>query len=248
MYIYLFIAIPILGFIYGCFEPLILGKLGERKVRKILESIKPEGYRIINDLMIKTSKGTSQIDHIAISQYGIFVIETKNYKGWIFGNEKSDNWTQVIYKSKRKFHNPVRQNWGHIQALKEVLNNDNIPYYSIVVFSNRAELKDVKSNSDVIYVHQLKEAIKNLSIVEKLSNLEIEQIEVFLKSLSIENKQQRKDHIKNINQNIKNKNSDANSLICPTCGANLVKRNGQYGEFYGCSNFPKCRYKKNHSF
>ena len=62
-----------------------------------------------------------QIDHVVVSRKGIFVLETKNYTGWIFGNENSQNWTQVIYKRKEKFYNPIWQNFDHIQALKEFL-------------------------------------------------------------------------------------------------------------------------------
>ena len=31
---------------------------------------------------------------------------------------------------------------------------------------------------------------------------------------------------------------------CPDCGSNLVKRNGRYGEFVACSNYPTCKYIK----
>ena len=66
-------------------------------------------------------EATSQIDHLVLSEYGIFVIETKRYKGWIFGSEKAENWTQVIFKEKHQFRNPVKQNWSHVYALKSVL-------------------------------------------------------------------------------------------------------------------------------
>lgn len=56
------------------------------------------------------------IDHVVISKYGVFVIETKNYRGWIIGNEKSEYWTQVIYKRKERLYNPIKQNYGHIKA------------------------------------------------------------------------------------------------------------------------------------
>lgn len=67
-------------------------------------------YIVINNLKLNTKGTISQIDHLVVSNYGIFVIETKNYKGWILGNEDSQNWTQVIYKYKNKFYNPVLQN------------------------------------------------------------------------------------------------------------------------------------------
>ncbi|MBS4955798.1 MAG: NERD domain-containing protein [Clostridium sp.] len=79
-------------------SPNIKGSIGERKVSKALNTLDNNEYKIINNLMIITDRGTTQIDHVVISVYGIFVIETKNYKGLIFGNEYDDNWKQVIDK------------------------------------------------------------------------------------------------------------------------------------------------------
>jgi hypothetical protein len=73
--------------------------------------------------MLQVGNKTTQIDHIVVSNYGIFVIETKNYKGWIMGNEYDEYWRQVIYKRKEKLYNPIKQNYGHILALKGVLKN-----------------------------------------------------------------------------------------------------------------------------
>lgn len=73
--------------------------------------------------MLKVGDKTTQIDHVVIPNYGIFVIETKNYKGWIIGNEFDDYWKQIIYKRKEKLHNPIKQNYGHIMVLKEHLSD-----------------------------------------------------------------------------------------------------------------------------
>lgn len=83
----------------------IKGSIGEAKVNTRLNFIGKE-YIVLKDILIKSSNGyTSQIDELVLSEYGLFVIETKNYKGWIFGNEKAENWTQVIYKEKHTFRN-----------------------------------------------------------------------------------------------------------------------------------------------
>jgi len=29
-------------------------------------------------------------------------------------------------------------------------------------------------------------------------------------------------------------------LYCPRCGCLMVRRKGKYGEFYGCTGYPKC--------
>ena len=97
------------------FEHNIKGNIGERQVNRILSRI--EGYRLLHNIMLETESGTTQIDHVLIGRKGIFVIETKNYDGWIFGDEKSKYWTQTIYKKKSKFFNPIRQNYGHVKAI-----------------------------------------------------------------------------------------------------------------------------------
>jgi hypothetical protein len=71
-------------------HPQVKGMIGERKARKQLSRLPSENYRVLNDVVVKTKTGSSQIDHVVISPYGIFVIETKNYKGWIHGREDSE--------------------------------------------------------------------------------------------------------------------------------------------------------------
>ena len=127
VFVLFFIVVIIIIKIYS---PKIKGSIGEAKVNTRLNFLGKE-YIVLKDILIKSSNGyTSQIDELVLSEYGIFVIETKNYKGWIFGNEKSENWTQVIYKEKNTFRNPIKQNWSHIYALKNVLSEfPNLKYF-----------------------------------------------------------------------------------------------------------------------
>jgi hypothetical protein len=81
-------------------------------------------YRIVDNVIVNTRSGTTQIDHVLVSIYGIFVIETKNIKGWIFGAPNSEKWTQVIYGKKRLFQNPIKQNYRHTKCLSEQLKLD----------------------------------------------------------------------------------------------------------------------------
>lgn len=112
------------------------GQAGEFMMASILNSL-PSCYYIINDLLIKTSRGTTQIDHVVVSPFGIFVIETKNHKGMIFGDCYSKVWTQVLYNHSRyTMYSPVLQNQGHIKALNK---QAGIPYECMqgaVVFTN----------------------------------------------------------------------------------------------------------------
>ena len=134
---------------------------------------------------------------MVLSEYGIFIIETKNYKGWIFGNEKSENWTQVIFKEKHTFRNPIKQNWSHVYALKNVLSEfPNIHYFPIVVFTGDATLKGIESTVPVIYSNRLNSTIKNLSSEKCLSQTEVEKIKSILESVEITEKMARKEHVK----------------------------------------------------
>jgi hypothetical protein len=224
-------------------HPKVRGIIGEKRVRKQLARLPQEDYRVLNDVMIKAKKGTSQIDHVVLSRHGIFVIETKNYKGWIHGNEDSEYWTQTIYRHKTRFHNPIKQNWGHIYALKEILPEfKDITYYPVIVFAGKAILKNVDVKTDVIHAEKLFETIFNRK-GQQLGVQDIEKIFSTLVEASIKDKELRKQHVDRTKWNVKIRGLKERALICPKCGGRLIKRDGRYGEFYGCENFPKCRYK-----
>jgi len=91
-------------------------------------------YRRIDNVIVPAADGTTQIDHILVSVYGVFVIETKNMKGWIFGSPDQDSWTQVIFKAKHTFQNPLRQNYRHTRCLSEYLRVDHALFHSVVWF------------------------------------------------------------------------------------------------------------------
>ena len=98
-------------------------------------------HRLNNVTLPLVNGGSTQIDHVIVSVYGIFVIETKNYKGWIFGNEKQRQWTQVIMGRKYKFQNPLRQNYLHIKTLADLLALDTSYFHSMIAFIGECELK-----------------------------------------------------------------------------------------------------------
>lgn len=239
----LIIIVIVIYIILRIYSPKIKGSFGEAKVNTRLNFLGKE-YIVLNNILIKSSKGyTSQIDELVLSEYGIFVIETKNYKGWIFGNENSENWTQVIYKEKYTFRNPIKQNWSHIYALKNVLSEySNIKYYPIIVFSGNATLKCIESSIPVIYSNKLNSTIRKLSFEKCLSIEEINKIQSILESAKIKEKHARKEHVENIKQNVIQKEIKKANLICPRCNSELKLRNGKNGKFYRCSNYPYCRF------
>lgn len=170
LYVYLLVMIAIIVILSS---PKIKGFIGEKSVSYQLNKLDKEKYFVINDIVIPTTNGkTTQIDHIVISEYGIFVIETKNYRGWITGNEHDEYWRQTIYKRKEKLYNPIRQNFGHIKALEAALSDfGNLTFISIISFSIRADLKMKISSSvaEVIYTVKLLKTIGkyNESVIRK---------------------------------------------------------------------------------
>ena len=229
----------------------IKGSFGEKQVSKQLNKLDPENYILLNDLYIPKKNGsTTQIDHILISHKGLFVIETKNYSGWIMGSENSQYWTQVIYKRKEKFYNPIWQNSGHIKALQEYLGDTlkDVPIYSVIVFGKQATLKfnTPFTKAKVIKSEKLLSVIQNAPETKLVSHSKRQSLKQLLSTLYIIDKKEQKKiskkHISDIKQNVSDRNNKVQMNVCPRCGGRLVTRKGKYGEFKGCSNFPKCRF------
>lgn len=91
-------------------------------------------YLALNDVTLLGRDGTTQIDHVLVSRYGIFVVEAKNMSGAIFGGEYSAQWTQSLCGHKHRFQNPLQQNYRHTAALAEFLGLDAGCFCCVVMF------------------------------------------------------------------------------------------------------------------
>jgi len=143
--IYILIGLAV-GFAMGCrIRPFgySFQNDGETRLsREIRAHFVGPDYHLMNHITLPLRDGTTQVDHILVSRFGIFVIETKNYNGWIFANSKQANWTQVLFHRKSQFQNPIFQNLRHVRAVQELL--DFLPadcVKSVVVFTGEAEFK-----------------------------------------------------------------------------------------------------------
>jgi len=239
---YLWVLV-LLAAVFRIFKPSIKGWLGERAVSIYLEQLPKEEYTLLSDLILPTETGTTQIDHVVVSVYGVFVIEVKNYKGWIFGSEKSAQWTQNIYGKKKSFMNPIHQNYAHVKAIEARLTQyPNIPIIPIVAFSANCDLK-VKTTSHVVYFHRICGVIR--SYKDKiLDSHDIAAITGILQSHKINSEAVKKDHIAMVESKKIEFDDLAAGSKCPKCSGTLVERKGKYGIFIGCSNYPKCRFTK----
>ena len=142
------------------------GNYGEYLTYALLEKLDGQ-HRLMTNLYIPKKDGTTtEIDLIMLSPSGIYVFESKNYSGWIFGDEKNKNWIQTFEnKQKHRFFNPIWQNKGHINALKSITDESYHPFFkSYIVFSERCKLKKLNVTSPNVKVlkrNLLLKAIKN---------------------------------------------------------------------------------------
>jgi len=239
--ILIFLSILILCFV---FRPSDKGKLGEKEMSRYLNRLPISEYIVLDDIMLENEFGkTCQIDHVVLSIYGIFVIETKNYKGWIFGGENSEEWTQDIYGKKFRLRNPIKQNYGHVKVLQKLLSEyGKYPFYSIVAFSVKCKLKVNVNDSCVVYYHQVLTEIKShQQVVMNFSTME--NIACFIRQHDVcDRRGEMQKHIKNVRETTIKRELKIKSGICPRCGAPLVERTGKFGRFRGCSNYPNCKF------
>ncbi|MDE7250054.1 MAG: NERD domain-containing protein [Lachnospiraceae bacterium] len=241
------------------------GRFGEYLTYKGLKSLK--GYkRFLFNVYIPKDDGTfTEIDVIMLHESGIYVLESKNYSGWIFGSETQKNWTQTLpSREKNSFLNPIIQNKVHIKWLQSYLNIDSpLPFYSYIVFSERCELKKVTLTSNdhlVIKREDIKQAVsaKAYKSGSLLTQSRIEALFKQLYPLTQVDSSIKASHIQNIQSKYHEPVSAKTKVqstpvqketikVCPRCGKNMVLRTAKKGvntgqRFYGCSNYPHCRY------
>ena len=199
-------------------------------------------YHLIKNVTLPTADGTTQIDHIIVSIYGVFVVETKNMKGWIFGTENQRTWTQKIYKHSNKFQNPLHQNYKHVKTLEQLLGLKDNQIYSLVVFVGESTFKtDMPENvtCGIGYARYIKSKKHPVLSPQEVSEI-INKIEQGRLSLSFNTNRAHVKHVKDI------KNKKKNTIACPKCGSPMKQRKSKNGNtFWGCSRFPKCRGTKN---
>lgn len=217
------------------------GKRGEKQVAALLALLPKKRYKVINDLLIQSGGHSTQIDHVVVSVYGIFVIETKYYQGWIYGGENSEYWTQNIYGNKYQLRNPLWQNQGHVKAIARIIGDSgNVPIFNIVAFSRQASIK-VERSLPVMYWWNVVPYIKRHKETH-LTETQVDEIYNTLMSANVTDKAARKQHVTSVKHNQARRNTAVANGKCPRCGGNLVPREGRYGRFYGCSNYPNCKY------
>ena len=195
-------------------SPDSLGGRGERKVQNKIATLvnNEEGIQVFNDLVLETPDGTTQIDHIILSRFGIFVIETKNLKGWIFGGSNQRQWTQTLYRKKYKFQNPLHQNYKHIKAVQELLGVKQSIIYSIVVFVGDSQFR-TEMPRNVLNLRELLPYVRSYNTVV-LSDRDIKIFSQLLSNPAYSDPSNKKKHIKFLTTAL-SKNNATSSTISP---------------------------------
>lgn len=243
------------GFFVSLFMPKYssrseaIGDIGEKHVSSFLEYLPCEEYQVFNDLLIRDGNYTTQVDHIVISRYGVYVIETKNVHGKVYGSGNAEFWKQYLpdtgyrrygYTKEHQLRNPIWQNDGHIKSLRRLIFGNDLPIFGIVVFPNETEI-NVLAERPVLKMSEV------VSYIKRQDDIILSQDQVgFYRRRLLEvistTESDRKQHLENVYRSKERRDAAVASGKCPRCGGNLVLREGKYGRFYGCSNYPNCKY------
>ena len=221
--------------------PWFKGWLGELQVNLAARFMLDKSvYTLIRDVTIPAGDGTTQIDHVIVSVYGVFVVETKNLKGWIFGSDTQKQWTQCIFGKKFSFQNPLLQNYRHTKCLSEYLGMDHTLLHSVVWFISNCEFKTVMPVN--VLNSGLKSYLQNFTQV-LLSPQQVADVERALIALQAGRSITKSQHLHSLKVR-----HESNG--CPRCGGQLVERITKRGtntgnSFHGCNNYPRCNYKSN---
>lgn len=246
------------------------GNYGEYLTYKYLQGYGEDGAKFLyNCYLPMENNKTTEIDLIMIHSSGIYVFESKNYSGWIFGSEYSRTWTQTLPNGNRArkehFLNPIMQNKLHIKWLVDKI-GESIPIFSVIVFSERCALKKIDLNSTNVYVikrnivtHTIREIEGKMGVC--MSNDQVSRLYHKLYPFTQVTDDIKTRHIQDIKTNSVGNTvveGDTNitlrlvdeNQICPRCNHKLVLKTTKRGvyagsQFYGCSNYPKCRYLRN---
>ena len=139
------------------------GAQGEKQVARHLRWLSKKQYIVLSDLMLLQGRRLTQIDHVVVSVYGIFVIETKNYHGTITGTERKEFWTQERHGKRYNFRSPFRQNYAHIRALMQLLGLDEDCFFSIAAFADDVVLaveQEEDSVEQLVHFREVRRTIR----------------------------------------------------------------------------------------
>lgn len=234
--------IPLILLIGLLKAPWLKGALGEAKVKFSAKLRLPaDVYHPLHNITLPTPDGTTQIDHVFVSPFGVFVVETKNMTGWIFGGERQAQWTQKIYKQTFRFQNPLHQNYKHVKALEAALDLPPDVIHSVVVFAGDSTFKTPMPpmvTQGVGYIRYIKSFQDPV-----LSDAQVQTAVAQLQAGRLApTREIHRQHV----QQLRTRSDPTAARKCPKCGSAMVLRTARRGanagkQFWGCSAYPSCK-------
>jgi len=220
------------------------GEAGERKaVRMLRRSFDDDHFTILSDLILPAFRGTTQIDAVVISRYGLWVIEVKNFDGWLFASPTDKQWTQVLYKERNSFQNPLHQNYKHLKAIEAVTGVHHRGMKNIVLFVGSAKFKTEQPSGVYRGFKELYRSLKNETHL-RFTDPDVRRIVKALQDADGANeKSATKNHIQTLREDHKPARVNGEAPNCPRCGSIMALRTARKtGDiFWGCSRFPACK-------
>ena len=182
-----------------------------------------------------TENRYSEIDLLLVHERGIFVFESKNYSGWIFGGKTDLYWTQ-------RFASGETHRFYHIKSLSTFLHLPLEHFYSCIIFSDHCSLRSIppySSQYTILYQHEVVRWLQSCLQQQPILYSD-EQLAALINTLQ---------DAQNFAPYIQDEHryqvwEQTHGTTCPFCGSPLVLRNGKYGRFWGCSSYPKCKFTK----
>jgi hypothetical protein len=140
-FVHLLWLVPLALLLYVS-SPRFRGDIAQSRVRRILASgLEKSKYTVLNDVTLPSGGGTVNIDHVVVSRFGIFVIESQYQRGLISGGEFQDRWKSTYINRTRLFDNPLHLNYLQQQALESLLGLPATRFHPIVVLTGEKGFK-----------------------------------------------------------------------------------------------------------
>lgn len=189
---------------------------------------------------------------IIIAANGIYVVEVKTFNGAkIYGDGRKREWQYYLCGHRYDFYNPIMQNKKHVEYLKNMLSDFvGVEFYSVVlILCDDCKVSNVNKSDKIdtavcTSLPAMNRAIKLFSKENKteLCPTDTRKIYDYIKENQEQGKEARKAHKEDVKAYRQKVQTESDNRICPYCKKSLVLRHGQYGDFYGCSGYPKCKY------
>lgn len=224
------------------------GRDGEYSVSRILKRLDDPKY-IIDDYCVSDGDVSFQVDHILICRSGVFVIETKNWSGDIYGDENDKEWCQYKHwyatrrdrrTEKRMRENPIKQNSRHIYKLRKIVEG---AYFNNVVVMTQNNVEHITADN-VVPLDGLTKYIRSFDKTA-LTDREMNRIYSALMDYAKEHSITEEEHVRLVSDLAERTRTALEQGICPRCGSKLRLVHGKYGDFYGCKSYPRCNFRCN---